>query len=66
MNYSEAREYLKNVNKLGSILGLNTIKELLKRLGNPQNELKVVHIAGTNGKRFHYDFCSEYFNGIRI
>lgn len=50
MNYSEAREYLKNVNKLGSILGLNTIKELLKRLDNPQNELKVVHIAGTNGK----------------
>ena len=50
MNYSEAREYLKNVNKLGSILGLNTIKELLKKLGNPQNELKVVHIAGTNGK----------------
>ncbi len=50
MNYSEAREYLKNVNKLGSIPGLNTIKELLKRLGNPQNELKVVHIAGTNGK----------------
>ncbi len=50
MNYSEAREYLKNVNKLGSSLGLNTIKELLKRLGNPQNELKVVHIAGTNGK----------------
>lgn len=50
INYSEAREYLKNVNKLGSILGLNTIKELLKRLGNPQNELKVVHIAGTNGK----------------
>ena len=50
MNYSEAREYLKNVKKWGSILGLNTIKELLKRLGNPQNELKVVHIAGTNGK----------------
>ena len=41
---------MKNLNKLGSILGLNTIKELLKRLGNPQNELKVVHIAGTNGK----------------
>lgn len=50
MNYGEAREYLKNVNKLGSILGLDTIKELLRRLGNPQDELKVVHIAGTNGK----------------
>ena len=45
MNYIEAREYLKNVNKLGSILGLNTIKELLKRLGNPQNELKNVTVC---------------------
>ena len=40
MNYSEAREYLKNVNKLGSILGLNTIKELLKRLAIHKMNLK--------------------------
>lgn len=50
MNYSEAREYLREVNKYGSVLGLETIKELLKRLGNPQDDLKVVHVAGTNGK----------------
>ena len=31
-------------------LGLDTIKELLRRLGNPQFALKVVHVAGTNGK----------------
>ena len=29
---------------------LDNIKELLERLGNPQDQLKVVHIAGTNGK----------------
>lgn len=50
MNYSEARDYLREVNKYGSVLGLDSIKELLKRLGNPQSDLKVVHVAGTNGK----------------
>lgn len=50
MNYTESKEYLDSTNKYGSILGLNTIKELLKRLDNPQDKLKVVHFAGTNGK----------------
>ena len=50
MNYTEAKEYLDSTNKYGSVLGLNTIKELLKRLDNPQDKLKVVHFAGTNGK----------------
>ena len=50
MNYKEAREYLESTNRYGSVLGLNTIKELLKRIDNPQDKLKVVHFAGTNGK----------------
>lgn len=50
MNYLEARAYLKEVNQYGSVLGLKSIKELLKRLGNPQKDLKIVHVAGTNGK----------------
>lgn len=50
MNYTEARRYLKEVNKYGSVLGLESITTLLDALGNPQKELKVVHIAGTNGK----------------
>ena len=50
MNYTEARSYLKEVNKYGSVLGLESITTLLDALGNPQKELKVVHIAGTNGK----------------
>lgn len=50
MNYEEARVYLDNVSKYGSVLGLDNIRELLRRLDNPQDDLKFVHIAGTNGK----------------
>ena len=50
MTYKEARVYLDEVSKYGSVLGLDTIRELLHELGNPQNELKFIHIAGTNGK----------------
>lgn len=50
MNYEEARRYLDQVNKYGSVLGLDNMRELLERLGNPQDQLKFVHIAGTNGK----------------
>lgn len=50
MNTTEAMEYIAEKNQLGSIFGLKNIKELLHRLGNPQNRCKVVHIAGTNGK----------------
>ena len=50
MTYEEARVYLDEVSKYGSVLGLDTIRELLYELGNPQNDLKFIHIAGTNGK----------------
>lgn len=33
-----------------SRLGLDRIRELLGRLGDPQNSLHIVHVAGTNGK----------------
>ena len=50
MTYKEARVYLDNVSKYGSVLGLNTIKILLDEIGNPQDDVKFVHVAGTNGK----------------
>lgn len=50
MTYKEARVYLDNMSKYGSVLGLDTIRELLHELGNPQKDLKFIHIAGTNGK----------------
>ena len=50
MLYEEARVYLEHVSKYGSVLGLESIRHLMEELGNPQNELQVIHIAGTNGK----------------
>lgn len=50
MNYSDAMVYIEQLNKAGSILGLERIQELLKRLGNPQDKLSIIHVAGTNGK----------------
>lgn len=50
MKYEQALEYLEKAKSLGVVLGLESITELCRRLGNPQEELKFVHIAGTNGK----------------
>ncbi|MBM7854539.1 dihydrofolate synthase/folylpolyglutamate synthase [Desulfohalotomaculum tongense] len=50
MNYLQARDYLKNLTKFGINLGLDRIKELLRRLGSPHLQLKVIHVGGTNGK----------------
>ena len=50
MTYDEAYAYIEKVGRLGSVYGLDNIKELLRRLDNPQDKLKIIHIAGTNGK----------------
>ena len=35
---------------MGTIPGLERVRELLGRMGNPEKKLKFIHIAGTNGK----------------
>ena len=50
MNYEEARNYIKLASKSGMTLGLESMTNLLQELGNPQDDLKFIHIAGTNGK----------------
>ena len=50
MKPNETGEYLEKIAKLGSRPGLESIRELLERLGNPQNDLRFIHVAGTNGK----------------
>ncbi|SHJ69068.1 bifunctional folylpolyglutamate synthase/dihydrofolate synthase [Paramaledivibacter caminithermalis] len=59
MNYSEALEYIHGTYKFGSKLGLENIRYLLKLLGNPQKKLKVIHVAGTNGKGSTSTFISQ-------
>lgn len=50
MDFIQAKKRVDSLNKFGSVLGLENIRELLRRLGNPQEKLKVIHVAGTNGK----------------
>lgn len=68
MNYEEARVYLDNLAKYGSVLGLDTMRELLRRLGNPERELKFIHLAGTNGKGSVLAFLSTVLkrSGYRV
>ncbi len=50
MNYKEARSYIDEAQRFGGEISLVTITEFLGELGNPQDDLKFIHIAGTNGK----------------
>ena len=49
-DYQESLQYLVNLTTFGMNFGLERIQELLKRLGNPERALRVVHVGGTNGK----------------
>lgn len=50
MTYDEALSYISTISARGSKPGLERITVLMNGLGNVQNELKFIHIAGTNGK----------------
>lgn len=50
MSYSFVIEYLYALQKHGIKLGLETMRILLDRVGNPHRSLRVLHIGGTNGK----------------
>lgn len=50
MKYEEAMKYIRSVGNFGSNYGLERTYKLLELLGNPQKELKLIHVAGTNGK----------------
>ncbi len=68
MDFATAMKYIEEKNKLGSVPGLDNIKELLKRLGNPEKDLKCLHIAGTNGKGSIFAFLQEIMieNGLTV
>ena len=50
MNYQETLEYIDELKILGSKPGLSRVTELAGLMGNPQNDLKIIHVTGTNGK----------------
>ncbi len=59
MTYKEAVEYIHSVYWKGVKIGLSRIEELLEMMGNPQDRLRYIHIAGTNGKGSTAAYCAE-------
>jgi dihydrofolate synthase / folylpolyglutamate synthase len=49
-NYQESLAYLYSLQFFGIKLGLENIRKLLSSVGDPQHHLRMIHIAGTNGK----------------
>ncbi len=49
-DYSDAVKYLSDLEIFGIKLGLEQVSELFRRIGNPQEKLRFIHVAGTNGK----------------
>lgn len=50
MDYNEALNFILKKQSLGIMPGLSRILSLLDKMGNPQDKIKIIHIAGTNGK----------------
>ncbi|SEF71610.1 dihydrofolate synthase / folylpolyglutamate synthase [Caloramator fervidus] len=68
MDYKEALEFIENMGKFSINLGLDRIKRICNLMGDPQNDLKVIHIAGTNGKGSTTTFISSILKsqGYRV
>ncbi|MCX7658529.1 MAG: bifunctional folylpolyglutamate synthase/dihydrofolate synthase, partial [Oscillospiraceae bacterium] len=59
-SHCEAMDFINGFTKLGSpVKDLSRFKSLMSALGNPQDRLKFIHIAGTNGKGSTARFCAE-------
>ena len=62
MTYKEAENYVHSLLKFGIKPGLERINELLSLCGNPQGDLRFVHVAGTNGKGTTSTFIANILN----
>lgn len=50
MNYQQCNEYLNQLSKKGIKTGLSNINNLLSMINHPEKQIKIIHVAGTNGK----------------
>jgi len=66
--YTEALDYIYDLTKYGIKLGLKNINHLLYLLGEPHKKLKVIHVAGTNGKGSTSSLISSILqsNGYKV
>ena len=63
MRYDEAMKYITEVGNFGSNYGLERTYKLLEYLDNPEKDLKLIHIAGTNGKGSTTSMITEILMG---
>jgi dihydrofolate synthase/folylpolyglutamate synthase len=68
MTYSDALIYLGQTRRFGMKLGLESMSDLARALGDPQEALRFIHIAGTNGKGSTAAFCESCLRaaGFRV
>lgn len=68
MDYTQARNYISGLGRSGIRLGLERMRELMHLLGDPQDKLKFIHVAGTNGKGSTCTFISAILaaNGYKV
>jgi len=66
--YRQAIEYMEQAGRSGIVPGLDSIRRLTARLGNPQDFLRFVHVAGTNGKGSVLSFVASILKcaGYRV
>jgi len=68
MTYEQAREFVEETKQYGSVLGLESIRELMKLLGDIQDDIPCIHVGGTNGKGSVCAFLSSALteNGYKV
>ncbi|HZK40880.1 MAG TPA: folylpolyglutamate synthase/dihydrofolate synthase family protein [Atribacterota bacterium] len=68
ITYTEALDYIYDLTKYGIKLGLENVKLLLFLLGNPHRKMKIIHVAGTNGKGSTSSLISSILqsNGYKV
>ncbi|MBP5180284.1 MAG: bifunctional folylpolyglutamate synthase/dihydrofolate synthase [Clostridiales bacterium] len=68
MSHNDVPEFLQDALKFGINLGLERMNELDRLIGDPQKDLKVVHVAGTNGKGSVVTFLSSCLaeSGLKV
>ena len=68
MTYTEALKYIHSVSWRGSVPGLSRIQALCDAMGNPERDLRIVHVAGTNGKGSTVAYLSAILRraGLRV
>jgi dihydrofolate synthase/folylpolyglutamate synthase len=68
MTYPEALSHLGEARRFGMKLGLEPMRDLARALGDPQKQLRFIHLAGTNGKGSTAAFCESCLRaaGFRV